>query len=492
MSRQAINFFVNGQAYQVDDAHAFTSLSQFLRERLQLVGTKIVCAEGDCGACSVLLGRPDPAGNGFRYRSVDSCIVMLPQVDGTHVVTVEGLAQADGRLSPVQQAMVDCHGSQCGFCTPGFVTTIHGLVEELPEGGSRLDRDTASLGLSGNLCRCTGYEQILEACDSIEATQVQRLSDRYDDRAIAQELYETTRSPALVKHDRFQVMVAKDLPSALQFKRDHPEARILSGCTDVGVQRTHGRFHDTKWLVINSIDSLQQTKAESDDSGDRSLTFGSATTWTDVLNTLDDCFIEFDPILKRFGSPQIRNIGSIGGNLVNASPIADSIPFLFVAEAILRIESAERGPRSVPIVGFYRGYKDVDLEPDEIVTAVTIPLPRSDEQFKLYKFSKRRDMDISTLTAAFRLRVIGDRIEDARVALGGVAATVLRMRGAEQALVGKSFDAATFQAAGNIAADSIQPLSDVRGAADYRRVLARNVFMKCFHDLTPAMTKEMV
>ncbi|MEM6688020.1 MAG: FAD binding domain-containing protein [Planctomycetota bacterium] len=483
MNRQRIHFFVNGKAHQAEGELAFLSLSQYLRDHLRLVGTKIVCAEGDCGACSVLMGRVLPDGSRIQYRPVDSCIVLMPQVDGTHIVTVEGLREESGELSPVQKAMVDCHGSQCGFCTPGFVATITGLVEETPRSNGCIDRDTASLGLSGNLCRCTGYEQILEACDSINTCEVKRMSERYEETEILNGLKSSSSSEVSLSNHHKKLFIAKSVASALEFKREHQNARVISGCTDIGVQRTHGRFHDQVWLTISHVDDLRAV--EEFDHDDRpSLRIGAATPWTDVLNELDERFIEFDPILKRFGSPQIRNIGSIGGNLVNASPIADSIPFLYVADAQLELSSTERGKRVVPIVDFYKGYKDVDLQPDELLTSIVLPLPQPADHFKLYKLSKRRDMDISTMTAAFRLTIQNDHIVDARVALGGVAATVLRMHQIEDLLTLQPFSEKTLAEAGERASEMIKPLTDVRGRADYRKTLARNIFIKCFHDLS--------
>ena len=481
MTRSSVRFFVNGRPHEVEGKAAFASLSEYLRDHLRLTGTKIVCAEGDCGACSVLVGRPTLDGQRLRYRAVDACIALLPQLDATHIVTVEGLAAEDGTMTAVQSAMIDCHGSQCGFCTPGFVTTMHGMLE--PDAGECCSRDDVALGLSGNLCRCTGYQQILEAFEQARSRGVAAMNARYDEASMLQTLNDLRCDEVVLSGGEMRACVPRTIEAVLAYKSEHPAARLISGSTDIGVQRTHGRFHDQDWLVLTGIDELSRI-GDGTVKGRSSISIGAGATWTEVLDALDERFVEFDPILKRFGSPQIRNMASIGGNLVNASPIADSIPFLFVAEATLTMRSAGGGVRNVRVDEFYRGYKDVDLRPDEIVTAVHLPLPHHDEFFKLYKFSKRNDMDISTMTAAFRLTIRDSVVHQARIALGGVGPTVVRIPDAEKALIGKPFDRDNMLTAGELAAAAITPIDDVRGKARYRQTLARNVFLKCHDDLS--------
>lgn len=490
MKRDFLNLYVNGKLHEVANEHAFWTLSDFLRLELGLVGTKIVCAEGDCGACSVLVGRIDGAGKELIYRSIDSCIAFLYQLDCSHIVTVEGLSTPEAgshSLSPVQQAMVDCHGSQCGFCTPGFVTTLHGLVEESCTDAAALDESDVRVGLSGNLCRCTGYVQIAEAAAALRVDQIARLNKLYPPEAMLESFNQRRGESVAIRcgsdGERRTIMVPRDWQSALKLKAESPEARPVSGATDIGVQHNHGRTPDSVLLCLSEIDEAKDIATD----GNR-VTIGAAATWSAITSELAQTFPMFADVLLRFGSPQIRNMGTLGGNLANASPIADCIPFLYAMEAEVILACAD-GVRSVPIDQFYLDYKTLDLKPSELIHSVRLPLLRSDEWLKLNKTSKRRDMDISTFGAAIRLGFAGEEICSATIAMGGVGPTVLRLRETEDRLVGKAFSLETMQEAGRVARDEIKPISDVRGSDQFRRQLAENLFSKWFHERTEDLTE---
>ena len=487
--RDFIHLFVNGNPVQVAGDKALLTLSDFLRHELGLVGTKIVCNEGDCGACSVLVGQRVDGSDEFEYRSADSCILFMHQLDQTHVVSVEGLGEpAD--LSPIQQAMVDCHGSQCGYCTPGFVVAMHGLFEEnssdSPNNGQaapldddqRLSSECLRLGLSGNLCRCTGYLQIIDAGLSVSQSQVPALNDVYPPSPMMEAFDAINEAEIEIRSEHVTVFVPTQLSEVADLKARFPTARIVSGATDVGVQHNHGRSPSSVVICLSRVAELAEIVADYD-----SLTIGSATTWTQILSYTDTWFPEFSKVLLRFGSPQIRNFGTIGGNLANASPIADSIPFLYVIDARLKLRSTS-GIREVPINDFYQGYKQLELREDELIESICCPRLAANQRLKLYKISKRRDMDISTFTAALLFDLDGDTITGARIALGGVGPTVLRTPKAESSLVGQSLTLDTMTQAGEIAASEITPICDVRGSITYRNQLAENVFVKCFYDLT--------
>jgi xanthine dehydrogenase small subunit len=403
------------------------------------------------------------------------------QLDGTHVVTVEGL-RPDRRLNAVQQAMVDCHGSQCGFCTPGFVMAMTGLLEE--SNGDEFDEHAWRRGLTGNLCRCTGYTPILEAARSACNADRDHLNDLYlaapilaDFDALASDAIEV-EAPAPLGSEMPTQRVAcpATLGDALAFLAAYPDARIIAGATDVGVRANKtGRLPATI-LDLNRVAELDFVRIENG-----TLTAGARATWTALLDACGLTAPEFAKILSVFGAPQIRHVGTIGGNIANASPIADSLPFLFVMEATLVLASST-GRREVNINDFYHGYKQFDLRPDELIAEVRIPFTTTDEHLRLYKISRRRDLDISTFTAAIRMRLSGEQIERASIALGGVGPTVIRPRGAEQFLVGQPFTESAMQTAGDLAASEITPITDVRGAADYRRQLTRNIFLKFYHE----------
>ena len=485
--RDYLLLYVNGQRHEVRGADAFLTLSDFVRERLRLTGTKIVCAEGDCGACTVLVGRP--RGTRLRYLPVDSCICFVYQVDCCHVVTVEGLTPGrrdGGPLHPVQDAMVRHHGSQCGFCTPGIVMALAGAFET--EGGrrraQRLDAQALRVALSGNLCRCTGYVQIIEAGESIDPSAVPPLAQLYPERAIAADLEGAASQPVAIRtvrgNDSMELFAPRTLEDAIVFKAGHPDAAVVSGATDLGVQHNKGLRVPRVVLDLSHVEGLSDVIA-----ADGMLRAGAAATWTAIGEMVEDLVPEFYRIISLFGSPQIRNAGTIGGNIVNGSPIADSLPFLFVTNAEVEI-AGPTGRRRVALTRLYRGYKEPDLAPDELVTEVRVPLPRHGEMLRLYKVSKRRDMDISTFTAGVLMRTSADgTIEWARVALGGVGPVVLRLARTEQWLAGRPLTEDSMRAAGRLAAQEISPISDVRGQARYRRRLAENILVKFYHDTCP-------
>jgi len=498
--RDSLVFYVNGIRHEVRGPAAGLTLSDYLRggewwrgssgtlpgERL--CGTKIACAEGDCGACTVLVGKPADDGKSVAYQTIDACIAFVYQMDRRHVVTIEGV-QDGPTLSPVQQAMIDCHGSQCGFCTPGFVMALQGLVEESDDNGP-LEDDRLRLGLSGNLCRCTGYSQILDAGRRLDPERVPSISTRYETAAMLADFATLGDGPVRVNsRDTHQsnghapasppvdIFLPSTLDELLEHRAKHPDARLISGATDIGVQFNHGRVAASAVITTQTVSELNRLEAI-----DGELIIGAATPWSRIEAYANDAIPAYYAILTRFGSPQVRHAGTLVGNLANASPIADSIPFHYVAQSTLELASV-RGRRDIPIEEFYLGYKQLDLRPDEVIVAVRTPLPKENVQLRLYKVSKRRDMDISTVTLAFWLEVEGDLCTAARIAAGGVGPTVVRLPRAEESLMGRPLTLAAMQTAGRVARDEIKPISDVRGGAEYRLQLVENLFAKCWHEV---------
>ena len=443
--RDHILLQVNGTSYRLGESEAGLTLSRFLRYALGMTGTKIVCEEGDCGACTVLVGR------GGRYRAVNSCIQMVFQLDGAHVVTVEGL----GGKSAVQDAMVRCHGAQCGYCTPGFVMALAGMVEE--------GECDARKGLTGNLCRCTGYESIIKAAAESVSEQ-QKISELYD---ITEPAREAVRVGNFFK--------PTELKDAIQFKADHPKCIIVQGGTDFGVWTTKRGFQADAILSLDAIEGLTDVHLDG-----RTLIVGARVSLSDFEKAVQELVPEMAPIMDRFGSPQIKNAGTLAGNIANASPIADTLPFLFVTDAKLEVEGLN-GTRTIPIKDFYKGYKKLDLQSDEIITRVHIPLPEN-ETLRLYKISKRSHLDISSFTAAMLMKRADGRVDSIRIAYGGVAPVVLRLPKTEEFLAGKTISRETFAAAGEIAKSEVAPISDVRGSRDFRLQLAQNILQKFYFE----------
>jgi xanthine dehydrogenase small subunit len=460
--RDYVLLHINGRVVRVSGEAVFETLSRFLREAGRgAVGTKVVCEEGDCGACTVLVGRREGGETRLRYRPVNSCIQFVFQLDGAHVVTVEGLGTGE-TMSPVQEAMVRCHGAQCGYCTPGFITALTGMLE-------CVDKPAASdvrSALTGNLCRCTGYEPIINA--GIESGGAPRLETLYPSDTIAPVDREAVRIGSFFK--------PITLADAIRFKAEHPKCVIVQGATDFGVWRNKRGFTPEAVLSLDGIDGLGDVKLDGEE-----LHVGGRVSLAQFETSVRELVPELAAIMDRFGSPQIKNAGTLAGNIANASPIADTLPFLFVTGARLELTGAN-GAREVAIKDFYVGYKTLDLRNDEIITRIIIPLPRNGETLKLYKVSKRSHLDISSFTAAMLMRRTDGRIDSIRIAYGGVGPVVLRLPKTEEFLAGKPVQLETFAEAGEIARTEITPISDVRGSREFRLQLAENVLQRFYYD----------
>ena len=468
--RDHLLLYVNGQRHRVRGPAAFAPLTDYLRRDLGLTGTKVVCAEGDCGSCNVFVGKPDGTG-GVAYAAVCGCIQYLYQLDGRHVVTVEGLSER-GELNPVQQAMVKCHGAQCGFCTPGFVVAMHAVLER----GEPTTDELMRRGLVGNLCRCTGYEPILRAGREIETDRVRRLSQMYGSPEMAGDLDDAAADPVALADEGVRFFKPVTLAAAVALRADHPDAVLMSGGTDLGVLMNYGKIAPPVVISTAAIPHFSEASREGD-----ALILGGGATLTQLEEAAKQHLPELAGLLAWFGSPPVKNAGTVGGNLATGSPIGDTLPALIALGAQVEL-TGPAGTRRVALDGFYTGYRASVMAADEIITAVHIPLPPAGSNFKLYKVSRRKDLDISTFSAAILIEQAGGRIDTARLAFGGVGPTVLRMEKTEAALIGEPFTEATFAAAGKIAAQEVTPLSDVRGSDAYRRKLAENILLKFFHE----------
>ena len=468
---EPIRFLLNGDLVEVADAAPQTTLLEFLRDRRRLTGTKEGCAEGDCGACTVVVAAP-AAGGGLDWRPVNACIRLLPTVDGLAVFTVESLKDADGALHPVQEAMVREHASQCGFCTPGFVMSLFGLYKN----AHRPPRDAVVSALSGNLCRCTGYRPILAAAEAMYALRrrpagaapasapTARAASRRDEEALADALAALARNETFeYAHggQRFSAPRTVDELAAIVAAR--PDARIVAGATDVGlwVTKQHRPLGDL--VHVGAVGALARIAED-----DGALEIGAAATLADAFAALDRDWPELHEAWDRFASVPIRNSGTLGGNVANGSPIGDSMPALIAlgASVVLRRGSTER---TLPLEDFYLGYRRSALAPGEFVRAIRVPRRRPGTLLRAYKVSRRHDQDISAVFVAFRLDVDGGRIASARIGVGGVAATPKRAAATEAALTGKAWTEPAARAAMAVLAGEFAPITDMRAGAAYRR-----------------------
>ena len=460
----AITFLLNGERRSVEGPPATTTVLDWLRLDAGLTGTKEGCAEGDCGACTVALGREE-AGR-FVWRAANGCLLTLGQVDGLALKTVEGLARADGSLHPVQQAMVETDGTQCGFCSPGFVMSMFAFAE----GGEPAEDDLIHETLAGNLCRCTGYRPIVDACRRIAGA-----ADPEDMTAdLLPELVPATSHMA--KGQLFLApRTAEDLAMAVA---DNPDAWLLAGGTDIGLE------FSKKGAVPKVVISLARVAELRDiHASPLGLEFGAAVTYSELLPHLDVIAPSFGDLVRRIGSRQIRNLGTVGGNIVTASPIGDTTPCLMALGAEVKLLSTE-GRRTLPIGDFITGYRKTALKPGEVVQSIFIPAPKPDAQFAAYKISRRFDQDISAVVAAFLLRRNGDSVTTFRAAFGGVGPVTVRAASLEAMIAGRAWNASAIKAGRTALADDISPIDDFRATAGYRRKIAGNLLERFFLETT--------
>lgn len=473
--RDYLLVYINGQRLEVRNTDAFKTLSTFLRVERGQTGTKVVCEEGDCGACTVLLGNMSNTTSGadITYRPVNACIQLMCQLDLTHVVTIEGLTPRPA-LNPVQEAMVECHGAQCGYCTPGFVVAMCALFERCSQVGEQEIKD----GLTGNLCRCTGYEPIIKAGLSVDAGAVTKLAALYPSQKMVADFKSHQDDDIEITHEGRRLSVPRDLKAASTFKRETPGATILAGGTDICVVMNKRGSEPANILCLNKLPGIGDIQIEHD-----KLVVGALATLSQLETVVAERIPQLHNIMWLFGSPQIRHAATLAGNIANASPIADTLPFLFVMDAEIELVG-ENGSRHVNINRLYQGYKQLDMQRDELIARIHIPLPVAGDVLKLFKVSRRRNLDISTFTAAFLLKQDAGKIKDARIAYGGVGPVVLRLPKTESFLQGKALgELKTFTDAGPIACEEITPISDVRGSADFRYQLAANILEKLYYEL---------
>ena len=493
---QPIRFFHQGRIVDVTGAHPTRSVLDWLREDAHCTGTKEGCNEGDCGACTVVIGERAAPGTpgaigGLTLQTVNACIQFLPTLHGKALFTVEDLkgqcaatAQPEApahkhdkrpvqRLHPVQQAMVECHGSQCGFCTPGFVMSLWSTYEHHQDAGTQPTRQQLADDLSGNLCRCTGYRPILDAGQRMFDLPGARLDTAPVVAALASLAHEDAfhyAAPRGPRTDHFHAPTTLAELAALRVQM--PKAQLLAGSTDVGLW-VNKQFRDLGDIVYVGDVAEMKTVAERDGA----LYIGAGASLEAAWRALAQRAPALTDVWLRFASPPIRHAGTMGGNVANGSPIGDSPPVLMALDAQIELRQGER-VRRMPLQDFYVDYMKNRLEPGEFVQGLVVPLAAFERQVRAYKISKRFDCDISALCGGFAIALDGDTVADIRLAFGGMAGIVKRAAKAEAALRGQPWSVESVKAAQAALADDFQPLSDMRASAAYRLQVAQNLIQR--------------
>lgn len=477
-----LRFIRRGKPVTLHGVAPDRTLLEVLREDLNCTGTKEGCGEGDCGACTVVLGQQ--RDDGVHYQAINSCIRLAHSIDGMALWTVEDLAadpliqpshghaigsadssasgaSRDSGLHPAQQAMVDCHGSQCGFCTPGFVMSLFGMYQNHVCKGHPISRELAVEELSGNLCRCTGYRPIFDAAQSM--AQLPRM--QVNEAQLRQQLVQLQEQPS-PSADDVGYLAPTTLKDLLAARARHPQALVVAGSTDTGLWIT--KLHK-QYAQIIDVTRAQELQRVEIDHATGTLTIGAAVTLTDAFTALTAQWPQLHRFATRFAGMPVRNSGTLGGNVANGSPIGDSMPLLIALGAHITL-AHQNGERTVALEDFYTGYRKNLLAPDELVTAIRIPLPQANQQLAAYKVSKRFDDDISAVCLVIQIQVDAHGvISTARIGAGGVAATPARAVATEAALIGQPWSEATAQAAGRALQAEFNPISDMRASGAYRR-----------------------
>lgn len=478
--RSEITFLLNGDVCRVADIDPTTTLLNFLRREKLLTGSKEGCGEGDCGACTVVIGEPDQEGRLF-YKAVNGCIQFLGMLEGKSVWTVEGVQGSRDSLHPVQEAFVKTHGTQCGFCTPGFVMSLF-AAHLNQEDYNKQEADTL---FAGNLCRCTGYGTIVQAAEDMrghgldDADQQRIVNDASGLKEIA-----TNDVAALTSGHRsfYSPATADDLA---RLYVENPDATILAGATDVGlwVTKQHRELETIIHLGrVRDLDVIEEKNGN--------LVIGAAVTHTNALPALAQHFPDLGEMMRRLGAVQVRNSGTLVGNIANGSPIGDTPPALIALDATITLRFGD-ARRTMALEDFFIAYGKQDRKPGEFVESVSVPLQGDGAQARFYKISKRFDQDISAVCGCFNITVENAQVTQARIAFGGMAATPLRAKAVEAALVGKAWTQATIDEAVKAFEEDFTPISDMRASQAYRMQVSKNLLKRYFLEtqLSPEQTR---
>lgn len=475
--QDTVSFVLDGKIESIsfgEDLKPTETVLNYLRKLNHHKGVKEGCAEGDCGACTVVLAELNQ-DNKLNYKAIDSCLVFLPMLQGKQLITIENLKSSDELLHPVQEAMVEANGSQCGFCTPGIVMSMFSLYKNEQNPSKEVVEDA----LTGNLCRCTGYKPIIEATLKSCSNDGKDHFTSEEEKVISLLQDIKNRSTSVeIKTSVQNYFQPKTKAEALSLKSTYPDAIIVNGSTDVGLRVTKRHELLTEMIDLSQVQELKKCTVS-----EYMIKFGAGMSLEDVKRVSE---IELPPLfdlLAVFGSKQIREMGTIGGNIGSSSPISDTLPLLMVYGADIKLQDS-KSDRLVNINDYILGYRQTAKKENELITTIIIPKPNPTNKIKFYKVSKRKDLDISTLSAAFNLTINGVLVEDIKIAYGGMAAVVKRVIKAENFLIGKPWNRNIVEQAMEIIGNEFTPLSDARSGAEFRTLASKNLLLKFWSETT--------
>lgn len=483
-----VRFVLDGRIVEAQGKRRTTTVLDYLREELHRTGTKEGCAEGDCGACVVLVGELNAAGDGVDYVPVNACIQLLPTLDGKSLKTVESLKKPDGSLHPIQDAMVQCHGSQCGFCTPGIVMSLAHAVQVVPRTGQPLSRQQVTDALSGNLCRCTGYKPIIDAaqqaCSTALATDPSSLAiDSSADVPLLKEIRRATHptyslegemvvQPVVRTKKGSEFVSPATVAEVAHYLLQHPQATLLAGSSEVGLKVNKEFARPSHICYLGNVAELK-TISETPSA----WRIGAMVSLERVLELVKNTLPDFAEVLRRFGSPPIRATATLAGNIANGSPIGDSMPCLMALGASLVLRKGER-TRTVALDRFYTGQKKNVLEPSEFIEAIVLPKLEAGQVFRAHKVSKRTEQDISATCCAMSFSLQGGRLNNVKLAYNGLAPSPCRAPKLEAVLEGKAPAEVTPEALDAAIAQSFVARDGLRASWAYRSLVARNLVLR--------------
>jgi len=469
VATQKVQFLFSGKIFELNNPDPNQTLLNFIRTELKKTGTKEGCAEGGCGACTVVIG--ELKNNKIIYKAINSCITFVPYLHGKQLLVVESLSNTNGSPHPVQDAMVKFHGSQCGFCTPGFVMSLFSMYKNHSTYSSELIMDA----ISGNLCRCTGYRPIIDAAKSLNKIKNVDSFSKNKKNLIKILKKINSKNLSIINNGKkyFSPNNIRELKKIIQ---KNPKAHFLSGGTDLSLIVTKERKDIDTIIDLKSISELDFIKTSKN-----YIEVGAVTPLIKFEKFILKYYPDFNSVLKRYGSIQIRNVGTIGGNIATASPIGDTLPILLSLNANIIIEGKNK-KKNIPIQNFFQSYRKTKLKKGEFIYSIKIPIYKKNI-FKAYKISKRFDDDISSVCASFNLQIINKKIKNIKIAFGGMAEVPKRAINCEKNLNNKNLSLTSFERAKNYLEKDFKPIDDMRATKEYRMEIAKNLLIKCFLEI---------